>query len=120
MSDYLLRMTRREYRRKLTGRCDITRGTYPNHATVHPDVSCRVLPVRSTDRAETIQGGADLLMHTYKVEVAPYDIDVSRGDVLKITRSRDPRMVGRSLTVAESTIDEELTVRIVICEEAVE
>jgi hypothetical protein len=112
----MLRMLRREERRLLTGRCTITRGTYPDLTSV-VGVPCVVRP-KSSGLSETMQGGAALVQNFYDVRLSE-TADVRRGDVLTITASDDPQMVGRFLTVRESTIDEWQTVRRVVCEESV-
>lgn len=117
MSDYLLRMIRREDRRRMTARCTVVRGTYPDLETVHADLPCLVRPTLRAS-TEVTSGGDELGLHRYDVLV-PYDSDLRRGDVLTITKSRDPQMVGRWITVREATIDEELTSRRVVAEESV-
>jgi hypothetical protein len=114
----MLRMLRKADRdRTRYPRCTLTRGTYPD-LTPTADIPCSVSPMPSGTTGEVQSGGTAMVLNFYRV-LLPYDLDVRRGDVLTITRSRDPRMVGRWLTVREATIDEDLTSRIVICEESV-
>ena len=115
--DYMLRMLRREDRRRMTARCDITRGTLPNLETTE-GVPCVVRPSQMSN-TQVSSGGEQVGLHLYDVRL-PYDTDVRRGDVLTITRSRDPQMVGRWITVREATIDEELTSKVVVAEESVQ
>lgn len=114
---YMLRMLRREDRRRMVDRCDITRGTYPDHVRVASEVPCVVRPARGGGRSEIVQGGEAVTLHFYDVRL-PYDQDVRRGDVLTVTRSDDPQMVDRAVTVRESTIDSEQTSRLVVAEES--
>jgi hypothetical protein len=113
---YLLRMVRRDDRRILKGRCTITRGTYPNLTSI-PNVPCRVRPsLRATN--EVASGGEVRALHLYDVRL-PFETDIRRGDTLHITRSSDPQMVNRWLTVREATIDEDIASRTVVAEESV-
>jgi hypothetical protein len=118
-ADYMLRMLRREGRRRRTGRANLTRGTYPDLETVDDDLPVVVRPADRSGVQDVSSGGAAVAMHFYDVEV-PFGTDIRRGDVLTITRSRDPQMMGRWLTVRESTIDEELASKRVLCEESVQ
>jgi hypothetical protein len=112
----MLRMLRREDRRRLSGRCTITRGTYPDLTYVY-DVPCVVRPAQA-QRGDVTSGGERLALHLYDVRL-PYETDVRRGDTLTITKSRDPQMVDRAITVTESTLDSELTSRTVVAQESV-
>lgn len=111
---YLLRMLRREDRRLLSGRCTLSRGVYPDLDTVE-DVPCRVRP---SQRAvtEVQSGGEEVALHLYDVRLFA-DQDVARGDVVTVTRSADPLLVGRWLTVVEVVTDEWQTTRIAVCME---
>lgn len=115
--DQTLRMIRKHDRRRMTARCDITRGTQPNLETTK-DVPCVVRPSNMSN-TQVSSGGEQVGLHLYDVRL-PYDTDIRRGDVLTITRSRDPQMVGRWITVREATIDEELTSKVVVAEESVQ
>ena len=110
----MLRMLRREDR--LTGRCTVTRGDWPETVTVDTDVGCVVRPSQQA-RTEVSSGGEQVSLHVYDVRV-PWGLDVERGDVLTVDSSRDPQMVGRSLTVIEVTADEWAATRMVVCQES--
>jgi hypothetical protein len=113
----MLRMLRREDRRRLSGRCTVTRGTWPDLTTVAENLPCVWRPsLRAA--TEVTSGGTEYGLHLYDGRM-PYDTDIRRGDVVTITRSRDPQMVGRWLTVREVTIDEYLTSKVVVAEESV-
>lgn len=111
----MLRMLRRDDKRRMLDRVTVTRGTWPSVSTVAEGVRAVVRPSQSTSR-EVTQGAAQILMHLYDVRV-PVDADVQPGDVLTVTASRDDRLVGRWLTVHELVADSEQTSRILVCEE---
>jgi hypothetical protein len=117
VNDYMLRMLRREDRRRMSARCTITRGTHPDVSTVATDVECVIRPSLRAP-SEVTSGGTRYGLHLYDVRL-PYDTDVRRGDVVTVTRSRDPQMAGRAVRVRESTIDEYLTTKTVVAEESV-
>jgi hypothetical protein len=117
MNDYMLRMIARDDRRRLSGRCDITRGTWPDVETVATDVPCVFRPAGLAS-SEVGSGGRQYGLHMYDGTLQTRQ-EVRRGDVCTITASRDPKMVGRWLTVREATIDEYLASRKVVAEESV-
>lgn len=112
----MLRMLRREDRRLLTGRCTITRGTYPDHADVATDVHCVVRPSSHAVVDVDLAGAEQVAIHAYDVRL-PVDQDIARGDVVTVTRSADPLMQGRWLTVFAVVTDEWVTTRIAVCKE---
>jgi hypothetical protein len=117
MNDYMLRSIARDIPRRLSGRCKITRGTWPNVETVAEGVPCSFRPslIAAT---EVGSGGRQYGLHMYDGTLMT-GADVRRGDVCTITASRDVKMVGRWLTVREATIDEYLASRKVVAEESV-
>lgn len=117
MNDYMLRSIARDIRHRLTARCTITRGTWPDVVTVAADVPCVFRPA-GIAASEVGSGGRQYGLHMYDGTLQT-KADVIRGDVCTITRSRDPEMVDRSLTVLEATIDEYLASRKVVAEESV-
>ena len=115
MSDYMLRMLRRDDRRRMVDRVDVTRGSWPSVTTVAESVRCVIRPSqRAVD--EVGDGGRQVRMFMYDVRL-PVDVDVQAGDVLTVTSSRDALLVGRWLTVREVVADSEQTSRILVCEE---
>jgi hypothetical protein len=117
VNDYMLRSIARDIPRRLSGRCTVTRGTWPNVETVAEDVPCAFRPSLVAS-AEVGSGGRQYGLHMYDGTLHTA-ADIRRGDVCTFTRSRDARMVGRWLTVREATIDEYLASRKVVAEESV-
>ena len=113
---YMLKMLAREEKRLLTGRCTVTRGDWPEYETVDTDVGCVVRPSQQ-HTTEVTSGGQQVSLHVYEVRV-PWDLDVERGDMLTVDKSRDPKMVGRALTVVEVVADEWAATRMVVCQES--
>lgn len=112
----MLRMLAREDRRLMTSRVTISRGTWPDVATVAEDVPALVRPSDAAVRTVS-QGGSELQLAGYLVRVDA-DTDVLEGDVLTVTGSRDEVMVGRWLTVDHVQVDDWQTSRRLICMEA--
>jgi hypothetical protein len=117
MNEYLLESIARDIKQRLTARCTVTRGTWPDVVTVAADVPCVFRPSLVAS-AEVGSGGRQYGLHMYDGTLMT-GADVQRGDVCTITASRDARMVGRWLTVREATIDEYLASRKVVAEESV-
>ncbi len=118
MTSYMLRMLRREDRRLLTSRCTISRGTYPDQVDVATDVPCLIRPAmgRSTSSEVEVVGAETVAVHVYDVKFR-FDQDVQRDDVVTVTRTADPLLQGRWLSVHGVVNDEWLTSRIAVCTE---
>lgn len=114
--NYMLASIRRDAVRTMTGRCDVTRGDWPDESTVGSNVRCAVRPSLRANTEASV-GGDQVALHVYDVRV-PWDLDVERGDVVTVTVSDDPQLVGRHLTVVEVSGDEWGALRILICHES--
>jgi hypothetical protein len=112
----MLRMLRREDRRRMVDRVDITRGTWPDVETVAANVGTVIRPSQRITE-EIPSGGTQVIMHAYDLRL-PVNVEVERGDVITVVRSHDDRLVGRWLTVFEVVADTEQTSRIVVCKES--
>jgi len=117
MSNYVLRMIRREDRRHRQARCTIGRGTFPDVTTVATQVPCKVRPSMTASDNQVMSGGQQVGLVRYEVGLA-FDQDIRRNDVITVDVSADPLLVGRFLSVVEVTVDEWVASRIVICEES--
>ena len=112
MASHLPRLFRRHDRRLLTGRCTVTRGTYPNVETVYEDLPCLVRPSQRAT-TEVSSGGEQVSLSVYDVRV-PYDTDLRRGDGITLTRSQDVLQVGEWVTVVEVVVDEWTASRVAV------
>ena len=108
----MLRMIRREDRRLFTGRCTVTRGTWPDVVTAYTDLPCLVRPSQRAT-TEVSSGGEQVSLAVYDVRV-PYDTELRRGDVVTLTRSQDVLQVGEWVTVVEVVVDEWTASRVAV------
>lgn len=99
----------------MVDRADVTRGSHPSVTTTETSVRCRIMP-STVGTAETSSGGESVALHAFKVRV-PKGTDAFRDDVLTVTKSRDPEMVGKWLTVSEVVNDTYQITKVLICRE---
>ena len=110
----------------MTARCDITRpstgrgtlnpatGTVTNPSTaIAADVPCRVQAAASTDRS-TQTGEQEVTFRKYMVAITA-DLDVLVDDVVTVTESIDPHLVGRALRVLDVLYGSEVWQRTLTC-----
>lgn len=71
-------------------------------------------PSRGASRTVEVAGG-QVLLHMIEVKV-PFDAEVEEGDIITLTESRDPKLIGRHLRVREVIVREYGGERLLICE----